>query len=188
MRLTGGEARGRRLKAPRGRLIRPTSDRVRKALFDVLGGRVAGALFLDAYAGTGAVGCEALSRGARRAVFLERDPQALRLIQQNLQLGSWTDRAEVVEGEVRVSLRELGRRGERFDIIFLDPPYDNRGLPDDLRLTAGLVLPGGAIVVEHRSTERIEAPELDSPLTHRSYRHGDSTLSVWRTPEALRRA
>jgi 16S rRNA (guanine966-N2)-methyltransferase len=187
VRLTGGEARGRRLKAPRGRLIRPTSDRVRKALFDILGRRIEGADFLDVYAGTGAVGCEALSRGARRVVFLEREPQALSLIEHNLKIGTWTGLGEVVPGEARVSLRELGRRGRRFDIVFLDPPYDQPVGTEDLQRVADLIEPGGAIVVEHRATERIAAPAMEShPL--RTYRHGDSALSVWRIPEALRRA
>ena len=112
MRLTGGEARGRRLKVPRGSLVRPTADRVREALFDILGARVSGARFLDVYAGTGAVGCEALSRGAGRVVLLERDRRALALIAENLSVGPWSGAFEIVAGDARRSLERLGRRND----------------------------------------------------------------------------
>jgi len=180
LRLTGGGARGRRLQAPRGRLVRPTADRVREALFDILGARVGGARFLDVYAGTGAVGCEALSRGAVRAVFLERDRRSLELIEQNLRLGPWTGAAEILAGEARLSLQGLDRRRERFEVIFLDPPYDDPELDDVLALAARLLTPQGALVVEHRSSRKIEAPADGPVLKLRSYRYGDSTLTVGR--------
>ena len=188
MRLTGGEARGRRLKVPRGRLIRPTADRVREALFDILGTRVEGARFLDVYAGTGAVGCEALSRGAARVVFVERDRRALDLIVENLKVGSWSGVGEIVAGDARRSLRDLDRRRDRFDIIFLDPPYDDATLPDVLLLAARLLPSEGALVVEHRSSRAIDVPKDAGPLAFRSYRYGDTTLTVGRAAVDVRRA
>ncbi|MBI1950100.1 MAG: 16S rRNA (guanine(966)-N(2))-methyltransferase RsmD [Acidobacteria bacterium] len=178
MRLTGGEARGRRLKAPRGLHIRPTADRVREALFDILGARIRGARFLDVYAGTGAVGCEALSRGAARVVFVERQRSALRLIRSNLGLGSWSPAAEIMAGEASGSLSELVRDGARFDIVFLDPPYDDPELPDSWRLAARLVGANGLLVLEHRSAAA--TPGAGALLPHRSYRYGDTSLTVWR--------
>jgi 16S rRNA (guanine966-N2)-methyltransferase len=186
LRVTGGEARGRRLKAPRGHRTRPTSDRVREALFDILGARIEGARFLDAYAGTGAVGCEALSRGACRAVFLERDPAALGLIAENLGLGAWSDSAEIVEGDARAGLRSLETAGRRFEIVYLDPPYDDPGLPDALGLSAHLLAPGGMLIVEHRSSLAVEAPA--GLLPFRSYRHGDAALTVCLAPGTRRPA
>ena len=106
MRLTGGQARGRRLKKPRGHRIRPTADRVREALFDILGARVRGARFLDVYAGTGAVGCEALSRGAAHAALIERDRNALRLIADNLRLGPWSGTGAVI---AEITRRRISR-------------------------------------------------------------------------------
>jgi len=187
LRLTGGGARGRRLKAPRGHLVRPTADRVREALFDILGARVDGARFLDVYAGTGAVGCEALSRGAARAVFLERDRRSLELIEHNLMLGPWAGAAEILAGEARRSLQDLDRRMERFDVIFLDPPYDDPELDDVLALAARMLTPRGALVVEHRSSRAIEAPSDGPLLKLRSYRYGDTSLTVARAAEGVPR-
>lgn len=180
MRLTGGEARGRRLKVPRGLLIRPTADRVREALFDILGARVRGSRFLDVYAGTGAVGCEALSRGAAQAVFLEQQRGALRLIRGNLGLGPWSSAAAILEGEACGSLADLDRRGARFDIVFLDPPYYDPALPDALRLATRLLDPQGLLVLEHRTAAAVAAPEAGALLAVRSYRYGDTSLTVWR--------
>jgi 16S rRNA (guanine966-N2)-methyltransferase len=174
------------LKTPRGSLIRPTTDRVRAALFDVVGARVDRARFLDVYAGTGAVGCEALSRGAARAVFLERDRTALRLIAHNVALGSWTAAAEIVAGEARAALQDLQRADRRFDIVFLDPPYDDSHLPEVLPLAAQLLSPGGMLIVEHRSNIAIDPPAVVQPF--RSYEHGDTALTVCRAPGDVRPA
>ena len=180
LRLTGGQARGRRLRTPRGLLIRPTADRVREALFGILGSRVDGARFLDVYAGTGAVGCEALSRGAAQAVLLERDRRALKLIGENLRVGHWPGAGEIIEGDARGSLRELACRRARFDVIFLDPPYDHPGLSDVLGLAARILSPDGVLVVEHRSAAKIDIPEASFFRPVRTYRYGDTSLTVCR--------
>ncbi|OLC56316.1 MAG: 16S rRNA (guanine(966)-N(2))-methyltransferase RsmD [Acidobacteria bacterium 13_1_40CM_4_69_4] len=180
MRLTGGQARSRRLKTPRGLPIRPTADRVRGALFDILGSRVQGARFLDAYAGTGAVGCEALSRGAARAVLLERDRGALKLIGENLRLAPWSGSSQIIAGDVRRSLRELARRRALFDIIFLDPPYEAPGLPGALVLAARILSPAGVLVLEHRSPPEMALPDTTGLRLVRTYRYGDTSLSVCR--------
>ena len=119
MRIIAGEFRSRRLKSIPGAATRPTPDRLRETLFDILGQRIAGATFLDAYAGTGAVGMEALSRGAARAFFLERHRGALEAIRQNLAALGVERRAIVVAGPVLLTLPKL-----HADIVFLDPPYD----------------------------------------------------------------
>lgn len=183
MRLTGGQAKGRRLRAPRGVAIRPTADRVREALFDILGARIVNARFLDVYAGTGAVGCEALSRGAARVVFLERDRTALGLIADNLEIAACRAGAEVLTGDARAGLLDLERAGERFDIVFLDPPYDDAVPEAVARLAARLIRPGGVMIVEHRSSGAIETPPGAQPF--RSYRYGDTALTVCRVPEDI---
>jgi 16S rRNA (guanine966-N2)-methyltransferase len=119
MRVIGGEFRSRRLKTLPGMALRPTPDRLRETLFDVLASRIAGAVFMDAYAGSGAVGIEALSRGAARAVFIEKHRGAVEVIRQNLVSLGLASRAEVICAKVHSALPRL-----RGDIVFLDPPYD----------------------------------------------------------------
>lgn len=179
MRLTGGDARGRRLKGPRGANLRPTSDRVREAAFDILGARVRGAAFLDAFAGTGAVGIEALSRGAGRVVFLERDRRAVALIRDNLKLGAWPGATEVIAADAGGALRALARRGEKFGIVFLDPPYDHPALEGLLQAALPILEPAGLIMIEHRSATPCAPPEDGGLRLVRSYRHGDTSLTTF---------
>ena len=179
MRLTGGEARGRIIRGPgSGGWLRPTSDRVREAIFDILGPRVPGSTFLDVCAGTGAVGIEALSRGAARVVFLERDRRALRLISGNLQVENWSGAHEVLAGPLDRSLDRLLGRSERFDCIFLDPPYETPAGDLPLGSIASLLPRDGRLIVEHRSGHpgMGEAPGF---ALIKSYRHGDTTLSLF---------
>jgi 16S rRNA (guanine966-N2)-methyltransferase len=119
VRVVAGEFRGRRLSAPRGASTRPTADRVREALFSILG-EVSGARVLDLYAGSGALGIEALSRGAASALFVERDPRAVAAIRANLE-ATGASEATVRRAD---ALRELARGGGPYDLVFLDPPYD----------------------------------------------------------------
>ena len=120
MRVIAGEAKGRKLLSVSGQVTRPITDRVKKSLFDILGGQVVNALFLDLFAGTGSVGIEALSRGARRAVFVERGRQALKVITENLKRTGLADRAQVVSSDVFKFLRE--EFDEKFDLIYIAPP------------------------------------------------------------------
>ncbi|MFN3420304.1 MAG: 16S rRNA (guanine(966)-N(2))-methyltransferase RsmD [Armatimonadota bacterium] len=123
MRVIAGSAKGVRLKSPPHGRVRPTTDRIRTVLFDMLGRLVIGSQFLDLCAGTGAVGIEALSRGAERAVFVELDGRCVETIKANLLLTKLFDRAKIVKGDARRKLPQLLVDGERFDIVFLDPPY-----------------------------------------------------------------
>lgn len=180
MRLTGGQSRGRRLKRPRAAGLRPTSSRVREALFDILGPRIEGACVLDLYAGTGAVGIEALSRGARRAVFVERDKSAARLIRENLALLGRDGAAEIVVLPVEASLAALTLRAERFDVVFLDPPYDPGITHEVLSSASRLVLPGGTLIVEHPTRRPPDPLRQHSYGAARVYRYGDTSLTVLR--------
>ncbi len=125
MRILTGEARGRILQTPSGTTTRPTDSRSREMLFNVLGDRVIGARFLDCYAGCGSVGLEALSRGAEHCVFVEQDFGAVRSLRANIKLLGWEKRAQVWNGNVRTALQKLVDNGERFDIIFGDPPFNH---------------------------------------------------------------
>jgi 16S rRNA (guanine(966)-N(2))-methyltransferase RsmD len=163
---------------PRIEGLRPTSARLREALFDVLGGRIRGASFLDVFAGTGAIGLDALSRGAARVVFIEEDPHAARAIAGNLALAGVAGSARIVEGDADAALRELVRAGERFDIVFLDPPYAAEALDRAVPAAARLLRPGAVMVVEHASRRAFETPDLPGLRRGRHYVHGDSALSV----------
>jgi 16S rRNA (guanine966-N2)-methyltransferase len=178
VKLTGGRARGRRLRRPRIEGLRPTSARLRGALFDVLGSRIHGASFLDVFAGTGAIGLDALSRGAARAVFIESDRRAARAIADNLALAGVAGSARIIEGDAEASLLDLRRSGERFDIVFLDPPYAAESLDRALPAAAGLLRSGGVIVVEHASRRGFDTTALPGLRRGRRYVHGDSALSV----------
>ena len=148
MRIIAGSAGGTRLASvPRG--VRPTSDRVRESLFNSLGQFFEGGRVLDLYAGTGALGIEALSRGCGHAVFVERDRAARALILENLRRTGFADRAEVLGGEVEAVVGQLVTRRDRFDLIFADPPYriaaEVGGILHRLR---SLLAPGGRVAIE----------------------------------------
>jgi 16S rRNA (guanine(966)-N(2))-methyltransferase RsmD len=184
MRVIAGTFRRRLLEAPRGLATRPTSDRLRETLFNVLAPRINGASFLDLYAGSGAVGLEALSRGAKGVVFVERAQPALKVLRANLEsLG--LDSGFRVEGlSVMAYLRrdhEDAARG--FDIVFLDPPYDASGEYEAvLGLLGGAssqILKDGAIVIaEHRRKERLEQ-QYGALERTRLLEQGDAALSFY---------
>ena len=154
MRVIGGTDRGRRLAAPKGLTTRPTAERVREALFDILGSTVTGMRVLDLFAGSGAVGIEALSRGAARAVFVERDREALCALRANLAaLGVSRERARVVAGDALAALATLAHREAPFDLVFVDPPYAGALGSWALQTLVGSVLlgPAARVVVQHFS-------------------------------------
>jgi len=161
MRVVGGSAKGHRIHSPRGRMARPTADRVKKTIFDILGSRVTGTRVLDLFAGSGALGIEALSRGASRAVFVESDPGAVRAIRDNIEHCRVGLGAEIFKGRADAAVRSMGRSGESFDLIFVDPPYDLGMAGAALNLLSeGRVLEEGAcIVVEWSSDEKFDHPE-----------------------------
>jgi 16S rRNA (guanine966-N2)-methyltransferase len=176
VRVVAGRFGGRRLAAPPGRGTRPTSDRVREALFSTLGA-LDGARVLDLFAGSGALGIEALSRGAERALLVERDPRAVAVIRANLDaLGLAAPEAEVHAGPARAALRAASSRGDTYDLVFLDPPY--RSAPELGReLSAALepLLSGGGRVVSE--SDRRAPLALDLPLTHER-RYGDTLIRI----------
>ena len=177
MRIIAGELRGRRIDAPSWEGLRPTSDILRETLFNMLAASVVGANVLDAYAGTGAVGIEALSRGAAHVTFVDRDRRATALIDANLGRLGVRDRYAIIRAELADAIRQL--RARRFDIIFLDPPYGPATLADALSLAAPLTTDDTVVVLEHAA--RDAAPEFAGALVRvRDRRSGDSALSFFR--------
>jgi len=127
MRIITGTSKGKKLRPLRGQAIRPTSDRVKESIFNILGEEVEGKHVLDLFAGTGNLGIEALSRGATRTVFVEKEKLAIDLIKKNLSHCGFDDRFHIITSEVERAIRHLHRKGDVFDFIFMDPPY-RRGL------------------------------------------------------------
>jgi 16S rRNA (guanine966-N2)-methyltransferase len=174
VRVIAGELGGRRLRAPSGRVTRPTADRVREALFSILGDRVPDARVLDLFAGSGALAIEALSRGAATATLVDNAAPAIRAITANLEaLGA---DATVVRAEARRFLGGASRSGRSYDLVFLDPPYRlAAALGRDLSAAlAAVVAPGGAVVAE---SDRRAPLEIDLPLEDER-RYGDTLIRI----------
>lgn len=179
MRIIGGRLKGRRLTGVRGQ-IRPTADRVREAIFNILGPDVDDSLVLDMFAGTGALGIEALSRGASQAVFIEKHPSALQVLRKNLVQCGLQEVSRVLPLGTEKAVPRLAAAGEHFSLVFLDPPYGHGLVAVNLLLLAktGLVAPGGQIVVEHSRLE--ELAEAYRPLTrHDQRRYGATMISFY---------
>ena len=179
MRIITGTARGCRLKTPKGEATRPTADRIKESLFNILGRRVEAAHVLDLFAGTGALGLEALSRGAASALFVDERTSAL--IEENARHTRLSERAEIVRGDALRILTRLGAQGRAFDLIFCDPPY-RRGLWEKALSSVdreGLLAPGGCMIVEN-AAEETALPPLDLLRCVREEGYGKTTrLRFW---------
>ena len=180
MRVIAGTLKGRRLKAPTWSGLRPTSDKLRETLFNILAPRVSGARVIDGYAGTGAVGIEALSRGAATVTFIERDRRAQLLIAENLAHCGIENGYAIIRVSVARALLDLRAAGASFDIAVLDPPYDQE--PDaDVAALGALLAPGGIVIVEH-ARRRAPAAAIGPLLRTRQVVSGDSALSFYSCP------
>lgn len=174
MRVTGGRLGGRRLRVPRGDRVRPSADRVRESVFARIG-PFEGGRVLDAFAGTGALGIEALSRGASEAVFVERAAPVVATLKSNLGELALDTAARVLRGDARSVLRRLAKVDERFDWIFLDPPYGSEELAEVLAQAAGLLAEDGQIVVETARKDPLPPPPGLAILDARTY--GDTLVT-----------
>lgn len=188
MRVIAGIAHGRTLAGPpAGAATRPTSDKVREALFDILGPTVAGSRVADLFAGTGALGIEALSRGARHAVFVESDRRLCEVIRRNLAAVGLADRAKVLQRDVRRAASQLAVDAP-FDLAFVDPPYQHGLELDALEVLVrhALLAPDALVAVEHASREPLVLTEsLGATLTpERSRFYGDTALTCCRATGA----
>ncbi len=183
MRIIAGKYRGRRLKSPPSLETRPTSDRLRETLFNILAPRVKGARFLDLCAGSGAVGIEALSRGATHATFVDQSRKMCALIEANLQALTVDENdAEVVNGEAKeFLLRRAKKEGPPFDTIFFDPPYeaDYDVVLEGLGEHDGVLLAAAAIVVVEHHKKRELAEEFGVLHRYRTLKQRDSVLSFY---------
>jgi 16S rRNA (guanine966-N2)-methyltransferase len=186
MRVIAGTFRSRLLKGPGKLRLRPTSDRLRETLFNILGPAVQESLFVDLYAGTGAIGIEAISRGAKETIFVESHAVTARLIRANLDVLKVESGAEVIEAAALRGLERIASRHLLADFIFLDPPYeDEGGLSDvlDYLDISHVIAPLGMVIVEHRN--KVDMPERLQRLERtRLVEQGDAALSFYRLAAA----
>ena len=175
MRIIAGRLKGRRLKAPAWDGLRPTSDKLRETLFNILAPRVEGARVLDGYAGTGAVGIEAISRGASHVTFVEQDRRAVALIEASLTACAVEGGYTIHRGDVATVLPGLGTSA--FDLILLDPPYDIMTMTAVLDASARALAGDGLVVLEHATRRQPDPSSLLEPVRH--VKSGDSTLTFF---------
>ena len=181
MRVIAGAYRSRRLKGPGKLALRPTSDRLRETLFNVLGSSIQDSLFVDLYSGTGAIGIEAASRGAREVILVESHKGTARLARENIEALGIRNRVELIEDDTLRGLEKLAGRRLLADFIFLDPPYDNS--EEHLKVLeyldlAHLVAPYGIVIVEHRNKTELPG-RLDRLERTRLLEQGDAALSFY---------
>lgn len=181
MRVIAGIAKGHKLFAPPGKEIRPTADRVKEALFSILAEKVPGSLVLDLFAGSGALGIEALSRGASQCIFVDSSRYSVEAIENNLKKTGFGSSSEVVFESVAKAIGKLVARGQRFDLIFLDPPYKIRltelkGILETLSREK-LIKPGGTIAWEHST--KISLSALNELKVKAEKKYGDTGLTFF---------
>lgn len=181
MRVIGGTYRGRRLRAPQGLEVRPTSDRLRETIFNILAPEIEGSRFLDICAGTGAVGIEAISRGAARATFIDRSRRACSTIEENLKTIGAGSQARVINSDAASALRRLDEEGAQCDIAFFDPPYASEIYSQVIAMIASgsLLAEEAVLVVEHRRKSPPESEHGRLKL-YREVKQGESALAFYR--------
>jgi len=183
MRIIGGDFKGRKLKTPHGLQVRPTSDRLRETLFNIIVNRVENAGFLDICAGSGAVGIEALSRGADKVTFIERSPHAVAVIQANLdsiRAATGQRSIRVLKGNATNELVRLAKMGEHFDLVFFDPPYESPIYEQVLtQLGRGIAISEKSIVIVEHRINRPPGKAYGRLEMYREVKQGDSAISLF---------
>ncbi len=180
MRVVAGEAKGRPLKAVPGTGTRPTTDKVKEAIFSMIGPFFDGGVALDLFAGTGGLAIESLSRGAERAIFVDADAKSIEVVRANLKATGFEKQSEVYRNDAERALKVLAKRDTAFDLVFLDPPYRMKN-GDELLLRmeeSGLLQPGAVIVLEYESS--YEYPEAFGSFSlRRKAVYGDTAVSIY---------
>lgn len=181
MRVITGSARGRRLQTLEGQEVRPTPERIKEAVFSIIQFQIEGRRFLDLFAGSGQMGIEALSRGAREAVFVDSRKDSVQIIRENLEKTGLSRQGKVVNMD---SLAFLSQPNGKFDLAFLDPPYRTGLLEKALEMTSAVVKPGGVILCEHPADEELPGQAGDF-VKRRDYRHGKILISLYRHKDVV---
>lgn len=189
MRIIAGNLGGRRLTSVKGDSIRPTSDRLRETLFNIIAARVPGSRFLDLCCGTGAIGLEAFSRGAREVVLVDISRRAVTVARKNIQLCGIEQGVEIVQKEATAAIRNAGQAGRQFDLVYFDPPYQSPAYAAVLGALGSSFVPcpGAIVIVEHRKDQKLK-PVYRGLRLGRQVRQGDSLLSFYEMTEEVQSA
>lgn len=182
MRVLTGQSKGKRLKVPRGKSLRPTAARIKKSIFDMLGSEVPGTKVLDLFSGSGNLGIEALSMGAESCVFVEKNPATAEIIAQNLRSCGYTERSRILNFDFRKALSMLSAENYGFDLVFIDPPYEfyEKTKPHSLAGEIGSVIgEKGIMVIEHPSRNVMKSEGFDV----RTRKYGGTSVSFLRRPD-----
>ncbi len=181
MRVVAGISKGRALKAVPGQTTRPTTDKVKEAIFNIIGPFFDGGLGLDLYAGSGGLGIEALSRGMEKMIFVDQNQKAIEIVQLNLKNCRFDHQAEVYRNEAKRALKAVAKRELKFDVIFLDPPYAKQRLEEDITFIAqnNLLTNNGIIVIEYAASTRIEQT-IEYLSCARIEQYGDTAISIYK--------
>lgn len=188
MRVIAGKARGKRLKAPPGDTTRPVTDMIKEALFNVWGESIQGAAFLDLFAGSGSMGIEALSRGARNVIFVDNNARAVGIIKENLLNCHFSEGFEVHRNDVFRAINILQTRGTKFDLIYVDPPFTNEAIFDKVMkvLDEAQILEQNGIMVIRTYKKKTLPMSLNHLSKYRSNDYGESVLHYYRSNEEVR--
>lgn len=180
MRIIGGDAKGRRIHSPKRSKIRPTSDGIKESLFNILP-EVSEKSFLDLFAGTGNVGIEALSRGASKVVFIEKNASMVNSIKRNLEEFGFSGKYEILATEASKGIRQLQKRGERFDYLFADPPYEKGCIREIFQCIreGEMISSDGFFVIQHSIRENIEGTQTGIFVLTDQRKYGDTLLSFF---------
>ena len=183
MRVVSGSARGCKLSSPEGMDTRPTTDRIKETLFNIISPEIYDCRFLDVFSGSGAIGIEALSRGAQKAVFVENAQSAIKVIEANLEKTRLKDKAEILKTDALKAVEMLKAKNEKFDIVFMDPPYmKDLAWPVIKAIKAGGILNDEGIIIVEESSEA-EIPEIEGLRVYRTKDFKTTVMSFW-TQEA----
>ncbi len=180
MRIIAGKAKGRILKSPSSKLTRPTSDRVKEALFSIIGPFFSGGIVLDLYAGTGALGFESLSRGIEKVIFVDKNREAIKIIKENAQMLDFCSQIEVFHLDVKIAFELLHAKNIKFDYIFIDPPYKERNVENLFVFFAeyDMLENDGKIIVEHEKKYQLPESIKNFVIKKRSI-YGDTIISIY---------
>ena len=180
MRVIAGLAKGRHLKSPVGLTTRPTTDRIKESLFSIISPYLPGSYVIDLFSGTGNLGIEALSRGAEKAVFVDNNRSSIRVIHDNIEITGFNNKSKVFHQEALKAIGELGQLEQKYDIVFMDPPYLKGLIIPCVEAieVEGLLSPDGLIVIEHDSKDVL--PEKFTRLIRiKNRKYGNTTISIY---------